>query len=278
MYAQVAGTYREWAPVAALRGHVRCLWVNDFSDPSPGSFQVVPDGCVDLIWTRAGLRVAGPDTRPVVEESPSSGLYVGIRFHPGAAFSWLGVPLAEFLNARVPLTEFWGDAAVRVADELSKAGDAAATARGLERALLARLQQVGPPDGGIAFLRRAACEKCDGGRLGIAGIAGQTGWSERTLRRRSRDAFGYGLQTLGRIMRFQRFFSLAMRSADYRLVDLAMLAGFADQAHLSREVQRLGGTTAGQFFAQAALLNGRSVQDNGLPAVIDVSMSSSTDS
>jgi AraC-like DNA-binding protein len=248
--AQVAGAYREWAPVAALRGHLRCLWVNDCSDSPASSIQVVPDGCVDIIRTHRGLRVAGPDTRPVVEELLSPELFVGIRFHPGAAFAWLGVPLTELLNSRVPLTEFWGDDAERLAEEWSKAGDAAAIARGLERALLARLPQVGPADPGIAFLRRTAYENCDRGRLGNSGLASQTGWSERTLRRRSQDAFGYGLRTLGRIMRFQRFFGLAQRSADFGLVDLAMLAGFADQAHLSREVRRLGGTTAGQFLAQ----------------------------
>jgi AraC-like DNA-binding protein len=248
--AQVAGAYREWAPVAALRGHVRCLWVNDCSGSPASSIQVVPDGCVDIIRTHTGLCVAGPDTRPVVEDLQSPELFVGIRFHPGAAFAWLGVPLTELVNSRVPLTEFWGGDAERLAEEWSKAGDSAAVARGLERALFARLPQVGAADPDIAFLRRTACENCDRGRLGIAGLASQTGWSERTLRRRSRDAFGYGLKTLGRIMRFQRFFGLAQRSADFGLVDLAMLAGYADQAHLSREVQRLGGRTAGQFLAQ----------------------------
>ena len=248
--SQLAGAYREWAPAFELREHVRCLWVNDLSDSPVTLIQVVPDGCVDIICTSAGLRVAGPDTRPIVEELPAHELCTGIRFRPGAALSWLGVPLNELLNARVPLTEFWKEDAERLADELSDAGDTATIACRLELALLARLPQAGPADRGIAFLRRAARENGEGGPLGMEDLARQVGWSERTLRRRSVDAFGYGLKTLSRIMRFQRFFSLAIQPADHRLVDLAMLAGFADQAHLSREVQRLSGTTAGQFLAQ----------------------------
>ena len=169
---------------------------------------------------------------------------------PGIAFSWLGVPLNELLNSRVPLAEFWSDDAERLADESSKAADAAAIACRLELALLARLPEVGPADRRIAFLRRAAGENCDRRPIGMAGLADQLGLSERTLRRRCMDAFGYGLKTLDRIMRFQRFFSLAIQSADHRLVDLALQAGFADQAHLTREVQGLGGMTAGQMLAQ----------------------------
>src|SRR5271163_4618617 len=243
---QAAGMYREWAPVVALREHVRCLWASDLSASPAGLLQIVPDGCVDIIWTDAGLRVAGPDTRPMLEPQPSHGLTAGVRFHPGLAFPWLGVPMNHLLNSRLPLAEFWGKDADRLADQSSQAGDASAIARRLESALLARLPQIGHADRRIAFLRRAAGENVNPSPVGMAALAEQIGWSERTLRRRCIDAFGYGLNTLGRIMRFQRFFSLANRSADCRLVDLAMLAGFADQAHLTREVQRLGGATPGQ--------------------------------
>jgi hypothetical protein len=61
--SQLAGNYREWAPNVALRDHIRCLWVNVLSLSPTRSTCVVPDGCVDIVWTRDGLRIAGPDTR-----------------------------------------------------------------------------------------------------------------------------------------------------------------------------------------------------------------------
>jgi hypothetical protein len=45
--SQFAGIYREWAPRASLRRHVRCLWINDLSRSRREWLQVVPDGCVD---------------------------------------------------------------------------------------------------------------------------------------------------------------------------------------------------------------------------------------
>jgi AraC-like DNA-binding protein len=67
------------------------------------------------------------------------------------------------------------------------------------------------------------------------------GLSERQLRRRFVDAVGYGPKTLARILRFQRFLALAGSGED--LARLALAAGYADQAHLTRETRRLAGRT-----------------------------------
>lgn len=68
------------------------------------------------------------------------------------------------------------------------------------------------------------------------------GMSERTLRRRFDESFGYGPKTLDRILRCQRFLWLANRSAGSTAI-LAAEAGYSDQAHLIRECRRLTGST-----------------------------------
>ena len=60
------------------------------------------------------------------------------------------------------------------------------------------------------------------------------GVSERQLRRRFADAVGYGPKTLARVLRFQRFLALGRRpAATWRAWRCG--AGYADQAHLTRE-------------------------------------------
>ena len=253
--SQFAGDYCEWAPDAALSEHVRCLWVNDLSLGPARTIQVVPDGCVDIVWTRDSLRVAGPDTRAWQEQLAPRSLVVGIRFQPGVASAWLGVPLTEILNARIALAEFWGGEADRLFDRASGSADAAPSdvtriAAHLEAALLARLPAVGPADRGIGFVRQIAERRRCSRDEGMQALAGRIGLSERTLRRRCVDAFGYGFKTLDRIMRFQRFFRLVSASAHPRLAELADQAGYADQAHLTREVQRLCGATPRELVAQ----------------------------
>jgi AraC-like DNA-binding protein len=56
-------------------------------------------------------------------------------------------------------------------------------------------------------------------------------------------------------VRLQRVRLLALADPRPGLADLAADAGYADQAHMSREIRSLAGTTA------SALLRGRSVQE-----------------
>jgi len=248
--SQFAGVYREWLPSPALREHVRCFWRNDVRQSSAGFMHVVPDGCVDIVWTGDGLCVAGPDTRPIREPVPQRVAFAGVRFHPGAALPWLGLPLCEIVNRRVPLSEFWPDDAERFREQASAATNGMASA--MEALLLARLARVGQADRQIAFLRKAAGDRLARARIGAGEIAACVGVSERTMRRRCMEAFGYGFKTLDRVLRFQRFFRLAGCGEGCSLAVLAASAGYADQAHLTREVQRMSGLTAGEFVSQIA--------------------------
>ena len=76
-------------------------------------------------------------------------------------------------------------------------------------------------------------------------IAGRAGLSERQLHRRCLDAFGYGLKTLARIRRMTRAVSLI--GAGTPAADAAYRAGYADQAHLGREVKALTGVPPSAF-------------------------------
>ncbi len=79
-----------------------------------------------------------------------------------------------------------------------------------------------------------------GARVGL--VARDLGMSERQLHRRCAAAVGYGPVLLRRVLRFRRFVSRI--DAGGALDDLAVLAaeaGYADQAHLTRESRELAG-------------------------------------
>jgi AraC-like DNA-binding protein len=234
------GSYAARPPLGALREHFSCTWSNAIPDDGR-PIAVVPDGAIDLEWIAGELRVAGPDQEVKCESFGGAVNVVGFRFRPGAASLWLGVPASEIRGARVPLDVFWGREACRIAERLAEARSPACIARQLEAALARRAQDMRPPDLAMSKLRDwvdAAPQHMDvvewlGSRLGV---------SERTLRRRCHEAFGYGPKTLQRILRFQRFLELARRS-DLRMAELASAAGYADQAHLTREARRMAGMT-----------------------------------
>jgi AraC-like DNA-binding protein len=81
--------------------------------------------------------------------------------------------------------------------------------------------------------------------------------SERSFRRRCRSAVGIGPKALHRILRFQGFLARAQyalargrRPDEDGLARLAVDAGYADQAHLTRECRRLAGVSPRVFLDQ----------------------------
>ena len=68
--------------------------------------------------------------------------------------------------------------------------------------------------------------------------------SARQLQRRISDAVGYGPKMLQRVLRFRRLQALPPAP----LVELALDAGYADQAHMTAEVTRLAGISPVRFL------------------------------
>ncbi|WP_208857939.1 helix-turn-helix domain-containing protein [Streptomyces flavidovirens] len=223
------------------------VWTRTVPPPAsgPAAHPVLPDGCMDLLWTNGKLYVAGPDTHahpPGETPAGANARYDGVRFAPGAAPAFLGVPAHELRDQRVDLAELWPAARVRALTGLvSGAADPAAA---LEKAALRHAADAPPPDPAL----RAIARQLAAGRT-VAATADAVGLGARQLHRRSLAAFGYGPKTLARILRLQRALALVRGGMPY--AEAALAAGCADQAHLSREMRDLAGTTLGAYVASA---------------------------
>jgi transcriptional regulator GlxA family with amidase domain len=99
----------------------------------------------------------------------------------------------------------------------------------------------------------------------VDALGATLGVSERQLRRRFAEAVGYGPKTLARVLRFQRFLALAGTSDD--LARLALSAGYADQAHLTRETRRLAARTPRELLRAGATPAGERLAAPGAPAL-----------
>ena len=214
--------YRELDPPAALRGVVACFWVRVTGDAD--EVLVVPDGCTDLVWQLGrGTTVAGPDTTAKLVDRAPGDLLVGMRLLPGAGGAVLGVPLDELRDVRADAADV--NPAFDVEDDRVPADV-------IER--LASAAQGRPADPIVAAAARRL------GEQEVRAVARDLGLSERQLRRRFQAATGYGPKTLERVLRFRRFVD-AVDAGRTDLAELAFEAGYADQAHMTRETTRLTG-------------------------------------
>ncbi len=209
------------------------LWIRDVSRTDE-LHRVLPDGCLDVMWTGGELVVAGPDTTAQVAVSPAGTSFAALRFGPGLGPEILGVPAHELRNRRVPLAALWPSAQVRdLSEQLAAATD---PTRLLESVAAGRFRTTGRADPVVAAVAARL-----GAGWSVAATASAVNLSERQLHRRCLPAFGYGPKTLARVLRLGRALDLARAGTPAATV--AATTGYADQAHLAREVRTLAGVT-----------------------------------
>ncbi|WP_308290696.1 helix-turn-helix domain-containing protein [Micromonospora sp. RL09-050-HVF-A] len=82
----------------------------------------------------------------------------------------------------------------------------------------------------------------------VTATAAEVGLGPRALHRRSQALFGYGPKTLARILRLRRALTLAGRGVG--LAEVAARAGYADQAHFTRDARDLAGVPPTTLLAR----------------------------
>lgn len=92
------------------------------ASPGRAARRILPDGCMDLLWTGGRLLVAGPDSVAYVTSIEPSQSHVGLRFAPGDAPQLLGVAAHELRDRRVPLEEIWPVRRVRALENSIRSG------------------------------------------------------------------------------------------------------------------------------------------------------------
>jgi AraC-like DNA-binding protein len=233
LLAKRAGRYREYAPSPVLAPHFRCLWSHEIRTASPVA--IVPDGYCDLLFADGRLFVVGPDRTAAFPPMTPGMRIIGARFAPGAGAAWLNLPLSEITGLSIPLSDLAPRKAALLEPHLSDCPDGA-TALSLFATLLSELagEEAEPaPEARLIFAA------ADHGLGRIGDLQQKLDIGERQLRRRAHHHFGYGIKTLERIRRLQRFMALCRADEALPLASLALEAGFSDQPHMTREIGEL---------------------------------------
>jgi AraC-like DNA-binding protein len=234
--------YSEYSPPLPLARHLVCLWTQKILGSRHEFAQrVLPDGCVDIVLINDETpMVIGPWTEPFIARLAAGTMIIGARCRPGHARSLLGVPASAVLNQSVPLGDVCGTVARIAFERIAEERTIAARKLAMERALLSRLSHGDPVDESTSAAVRWLSDHPHGR---IQQLSQWIGVSSRQLQRRFTSTVGYGPKTFQSVLRFQRLLNLAgSATAPRSLAQSSADAGYADQAHMTREVQRFSGT------------------------------------
>lgn len=196
-----------------------------------GEMSVLPDGCRDLIAISSqggpvSFVCTGLDASPRHVVCEGETRFVGIRLAPGVSFPWERAESSVKYSDQ-PLL----DAAARLDHEAEPAD--------MQQCLLDVMEYAQLPPQWLADCLQELNE----------GRSISHPRSERSIRRGVLDLTGASprfWKGLGRVRRA----GLAIVQSDLPLADIALAHGYADQAHLCRDVRRLLGVTPARLRQQ----------------------------
>ena len=205
---------------------------------------VPPDGCVDIVYDRRrDLSAVGAMSVQQRFEFPQGAYVAGVRFRPGMARSFLGLPPSELTDRSAPLEDLWR----RRAGELHRRLDDAKSIRDAMRILLGSLPA--PRNAPSPVQQAIEAVAATHGAADLESAARSANLSPRHFRRRCLEECGLTPKRLCRVLRFRRACRLAGDSARPDWSAIAYEAQYFDQAHLIRDFREFTGLTPMAVFS-----------------------------
>jgi AraC-like DNA-binding protein len=189
--------------------------------------------------------LAGLHDGPTVVESARSWACIELRLTPLGAHRLIALPMHELTNRIVELEDVL-PGALDLTDRLRELHDWSERFDEVEAFLAMRLALGTAPSPEIEWSWRELART--GGRIRIATLVEELGWSPRRLITRFREQIGLTPKAAAAVIRFDRAAGALRSPAPPSFASLAYGCGYADQAHLNRDFRRFAGTTPSTFL------------------------------
>jgi AraC-like DNA-binding protein len=260
--------YERARPSPALRPYVAFYSGYRQRDVAPGIHRGLPSPYLTLIFTldEPLVVVAHPDPRQapgsfdallgglhltpalIRHDGRQSGIQVAVR--PLGCRALLGLPAGELAATDVDAADVLGGLVAELRDRIRAAPDWPARFAVVD-ALLGRRLAAAPTavPGTVEQVWRSLL--ASGGAVPVSALAADVGWSARHLTKQFQAELGLAPKAAARVVRFDRARRRLAQVADgtTRLAELAVDAGYYDQAHLAREFRSMAGCSASRWLA-----------------------------
>lgn len=231
--------YSEIHAQPSVAGVIETFWsLRPGSDRSL-SYRLFPDGCADIVIDqRGGIFVSGVTTEPGFWHVDRDCFLLGARLQPGAVQCVLGVSGKELRDRVIPLESIQGSSVRNWPDQVLSSGDLSEKVDVLTKLIADRcfrpISSNSLVVNSVRLLHNA---------VAVHAIAGKLGISERHFRRIFEREVGVGPRRFARMIRFQKVLDFLRAGRSVTWAELAQMQGYADQSHLSREIQQFSGLT-----------------------------------
>jgi len=253
-------------PIPRLRPFIQYLWASSNQGSSEGPIvaereRMIPSGCMHIVFRFSDQpirifkcledtegdafyrgAVAGMRSAYYVKDIARSACTVGASLRPGACEALFGIPADEVSGRHVALEDLWGNEARCLSERLQETNDFERL-EVFESFLANRLPRVSAIHPAIAHALSRFSTTTDIGK-----IVEETGYSHRHFIQLFRQSVGISPRIYTRLVRFQRTLTHGVDKTRGRWIDVALEAGYADQAHFNREFRELTGISPTEYL------------------------------
>lgn len=246
-------------PAPHLAGHVASYYAFREAGPAPIRRYEGPGVEVVVVlaftddWTINGKQhtsfVGGLSERQVFTENAGSADGMQINLSPPAAHRLFGVPMRTLAHRTFDLEDVLGNRAALLVEQLAELDDVGRFEL-LDTVLGKQLGDARTRDTGVAsaFARLEQTK----GRVAVATLAEELGWSRRRLVAGFQEEIGLPPKVVARLLRFEHARELGARPNRPSWAEIAFECGYYDQSHLINEFRAVTGRTPVTFFQDTA--------------------------
>jgi AraC-like DNA-binding protein len=206
------------------------------------SVTLLPHPCVNLVFDRGQVAVAGVGRERFTYEYEGQGRVFGVKFRPGAFLPFLGGPVSQLTGQTVPLAAVWGaDDARRFAGELAASADLDALVAVAERHLRAHRPRPDPEVATVGRIVHALLYDRSVSR--VDDVSARFGLSARSLQRLFQRYVGVSPKWVLQRYRLHEAAARLAEGASGTWAEVAVELGYFDQSHFIRDFTRAVGMT-----------------------------------
>ncbi|MDR2920926.1 MAG: helix-turn-helix domain-containing protein [Tannerella sp.] len=239
--------YREYLPDIRLQHLIETYWVSDGIVENFQREQIMPDGCVDIIFdfdkeTSGTLTYGKPELVGTMTSlleityQPRRIQMMGIRFAPAGITAFTQIPINEITNRHIDLlmtetlldTDFY--------NRLPEMGNMQERINYINQYFIKHLYKVYAVNQqiqyAISLIRKST------GQLSVKQLAQETCMCERHLERKFKTSIGISPKLFSNVVRFQAARQYAKAHPEESLYSIAIACGYHDHSHMHKEFAR----------------------------------------
>jgi AraC-like DNA-binding protein len=251
--------YAELEPKIELSTYIDCIWISDFTNDETRNQITIADGYSEMVFkfSQANYNfnpdhleekyIIGEKTKYKAFEVNNNDIFIGIKIKPGFLYPLINIPMYEIRDKSV-LLDLINSKLFSNLDDFKDKHDFIDSIQDRLKRLYNNSKEL---HNTIKKAVNIIISK--NGTINIKELSRETCMCPRNLERRFNHYVGISPKKLCRLIRFNNIRKIAMSEKNFNYTDLALCAGYSDQAHFNHDFKEFTGHNPSKIYSEINL-------------------------